>query len=95
MSPYGSCGYDLSYQLQQLVQHICMQTLHAFCEWFFRVSVVSARFSRCTLRALQNVRPEKLFTQERAIKQLLEIIDRTTMTGNGKFYAWDGQEVPW
>jgi len=42
----------------------------------------------------QNVKPEKLFTKERAIKQLLDIIDKTTMEENGKFFAWDGQEVP-
>ena len=43
---------------------------------------------------MQNVKPEKLFTKERAIKQLLDIIDKTTMEENGKFFAWDGQEVP-
>lgn len=44
---------------------------------------------------MQNVVPEKLFTKERAVKQLLEIIDDTTTESNGKFYAWDKQEVPW
>ena len=44
---------------------------------------------------MQNVAPEKLFTRERAVKQLLEIIDGTTAESNGKFYAWDKQEVPW
>lgn len=52
----------------------------------------------CLLTAvvlLQNVKPEKLFTKERAVKQLLEIIDETTSQNNGKFYAWDKSEVPW
>lgn len=44
---------------------------------------------------LQNVRPEKLFTKERAVRQLLEIIDGTTNQSNGRFYAWDKQEIPW
>lgn len=44
---------------------------------------------------LQNVIPEKLFTKERAVKQLLEIIDGTTNQSNGKFYAWDKKEIPW
>ena len=43
---------------------------------------------------MQNVKPEKLFTKERAIKQLLDIIDKTSMEDNGKFLAWDGQEIP-
>lgn len=43
----------------------------------------------------KNVVPEKLFTKERAVKQLLEIIDGTTTESNGKFFAWDKQEIPW
>lgn len=43
----------------------------------------------------KNVVPEKLFSRERAVKQLLEIIDNTTIETNGKFFAWDKQEVPW
>ena len=45
--------------------------------------------------AVQNVRPEKLFTKERAIKQLLDIIDGATMKDTGRFIAWDGQDIPW
>ena len=44
---------------------------------------------------LQNVAPEKLFSKERAIRQLLEIIDKTTMDDNGCYIAWDGQTIPW
>lgn len=43
----------------------------------------------------RNVAPEKLFTRERGVRQLLDIIDRATMEDNGKFYAWDGSEIPW
>ncbi len=35
----------------------------------------------------QNVKPEKLFTKERAIKQLLDIIGKTTMEENGKVFG--------
>ena len=44
---------------------------------------------------MQNVKPEKLFSKERAVKQLLDIIDSTTSQSNGKFYAWDKKEIPW
>jgi hypothetical protein len=43
---------------------------------------------------LQNVLPEKLFTRERAVQQLLGIIDGVSMADNGRFIAWDGQDIP-
>lgn len=43
----------------------------------------------------QNVPPEKLFSRERAVSQLLAIIDRTTMADNGKYLDWAGQEIEW
>ncbi|KAK9866378.1 hypothetical protein WJX84_003914 [Apatococcus fuscideae] len=43
----------------------------------------------------KNVKPEKLFTRERAVQQLLGIIDSTTMKDNGRYIAWDGQDIPW
>lgn len=43
---------------------------------------------------MQNVKPEKLFTKERAVKQLLDIIEGVTMETNGSFIAWDGQSIP-
>ena len=44
---------------------------------------------------VQNVKPEKLFTKDRAVRQLLEIIDKATMQDNGRFVAWDGQDIPY
>lgn len=43
----------------------------------------------------KNVKPEKLFSQERAIEQLLGIIDGVTNEDHGKFIAWDGETIPW
>lgn len=43
----------------------------------------------------QNVPPEKLFTRERAVQQLLAIIDRTSMAETGRFFDWKGDEVEW
>ena len=42
----------------------------------------------------RNVAPEKLFTKERAVNQLLGIVDGVSMQDTGKFYAWDGQIIP-
>ena len=43
----------------------------------------------------RNVPPEKLFTRERTVRQLLGIVDRCTMADNGGYFAWDGETIPW
>eukprot|EP00887_Chlorella_sp_A99_P001812 scaffold19.g1812.t1 len=43
----------------------------------------------------KNVPPGKLFTRERAVQQLLDIIDRTTMQQNGQFFDWKGEQIEW
>lgn len=42
-----------------------------------------------------NVPAERLFSVERAVRQLLGVIDGLSEDSNGRFYAWDGQEIPW
>lgn len=43
----------------------------------------------------RNVPDGKLFTPERAVNQLLAILDRVTPQDSGRFFAWDGSEIPW
>jgi len=42
-----------------------------------------------------NVPAERLFTAERTVRQLLAVIDRLTPADTGRFFAWDGREIPW
>jgi NAD(P)-dependent dehydrogenase (short-subunit alcohol dehydrogenase family) len=42
-----------------------------------------------------NVPPERLFTAERTVRQLLGVIDGLQPGDTGKFYAWDGSGIPW
>jgi NAD(P)-dependent dehydrogenase (short-subunit alcohol dehydrogenase family) len=42
-----------------------------------------------------NVPPEKLFSTERTVRQLLEVVERLTPADTGRFLAWDGSEIPW
>jgi NAD(P)-dependent dehydrogenase (short-subunit alcohol dehydrogenase family) len=42
-----------------------------------------------------NVPPDKLFSPARTVQQLLERIDHLTPAETGRFYAWDGSEIPW
>jgi len=37
----------------------------------------------------------KLFTAERAAAQLLAVIGSLERTDSGRFFAWDGTEIPW
>lgn len=43
----------------------------------------------------RNVPQGKLFTKEYSVGKLLGIIDSVGLEENGKFFAWDGQEIPW
>ncbi|WOK91701.1 hypothetical protein Cni_G00392 [Canna indica] len=43
----------------------------------------------------RNVPEGKLFTKEFSVQKLLSIIDNAKSSDNGKFFAWDGQEIPW
>ena len=42
----------------------------------------------------RNVPEGKLFTREQSVGYMLEILDRLGMEDNGKFFAWDGKEIP-
>ena len=42
-----------------------------------------------------NVPEERLFSPERAARQLLDVIDGLRPEDNGGFFAWDGQPIPW
>jgi NAD(P)-dependent dehydrogenase (short-subunit alcohol dehydrogenase family) len=42
-----------------------------------------------------NVPPQKLFSVERTVTQLLAVIDRLTPADSGRFLAWDGTEIAW
>jgi NAD(P)-dependent dehydrogenase (short-subunit alcohol dehydrogenase family) len=43
----------------------------------------------------RNVPEGKLFSTERAVSQLLTIIDGLSTQDSGRFFAWDGSEIPW
>lgn len=43
----------------------------------------------------RNVPPEKLFSVDRTVGQLLKIIYQLTEQDNGSFFSWDGTRLPW
>lgn len=42
-----------------------------------------------------NVAPERLFSSERTVRQLLAVIDALQPADTGRFLGWDGAEIPW
>ncbi|MUG96565.1 SDR family NAD(P)-dependent oxidoreductase [Scytonema sp. UIC 10036] len=42
-----------------------------------------------------NVPPEKLFSVERTVTQLLSVIEQLQENDSGKFFSWDGSQLPW
>ena len=42
-----------------------------------------------------NVPPEKLFSVERTVTQLLNVIEQLQEGDSGQFFSWDGSRLPW
>jgi NAD(P)-dependent dehydrogenase (short-subunit alcohol dehydrogenase family) len=43
----------------------------------------------------RNVPPEKLFSVERTVSQLMAVIRRLDTKDSGEFFSWDGSRLPW
>ncbi|MBW4469630.1 MAG: SDR family NAD(P)-dependent oxidoreductase [Stenomitos rutilans HA7619-LM2] len=43
----------------------------------------------------RNVPPEKLFSVDRTVKQLLAVLDQLQEHDSGEFFSWDGTRLPW
>jgi NAD(P)-dependent dehydrogenase (short-subunit alcohol dehydrogenase family) len=51
--------------------------------------------TRLSLPFQRNVPPEKLFSVDRTVGQLLTVMDRLDLNDSGEFFAWDGSRLPW
>lgn len=43
----------------------------------------------------KNVPPEKLFSVERTVNQLIAVINNLDKEDSGQFFSWDGSRLPW
>jgi NAD(P)-dependent dehydrogenase (short-subunit alcohol dehydrogenase family) len=43
----------------------------------------------------KTVPPEKLFSVDRTVRQLLAVIDQLEQSHSGEFFSWDGTKLPW
>jgi NAD(P)-dependent dehydrogenase (short-subunit alcohol dehydrogenase family) len=51
--------------------------------------------TRLSLPFQRNVPPEKLFSVDRTVAQLLTVIDGLAAEDSGDFFSWDGSRLPW
>jgi NAD(P)-dependent dehydrogenase (short-subunit alcohol dehydrogenase family) len=51
--------------------------------------------TRLSLPFQRNVPPEKLFSVDRTVAQLLTVIDGLKSEDSGEFFSWDGSRLPW
>ena len=51
--------------------------------------------TRLSLPFQRNVPPEKLFSVDRTVAQLITVMDGLTSTDSGEFFSWDGSRIPW
>ena len=51
--------------------------------------------TRLSLPFQRNVPPEKLFSVDRTVSQLLTVIDGLAVSDSGEFFSWDGTRLPW
>lgn len=43
----------------------------------------------------KHVKPDELFSADRAARQLVELLDTMEMKNTGGFYNWDGKVIPY
>jgi NAD(P)-dependent dehydrogenase (short-subunit alcohol dehydrogenase family) len=43
----------------------------------------------------RNVPPEKLFSIERTVRQLMTVLESLSLENSGEFFSWDGTRLPW
>jgi NAD(P)-dependent dehydrogenase (short-subunit alcohol dehydrogenase family) len=51
--------------------------------------------TRLSLPFQRNVPPEKLFSVDRTVGQLLTVINGLNPSDSGEFFSWDGSRLPW
>jgi len=93
-------GGWFAYRASKAAQNMALKTLAIEWARSRRRAVVVALHPGTTDTDLSrpfqaNVPPDKLFTTERCARQLLRVIDGLQPADSGRFYAWDGSELPW
>jgi NAD(P)-dependent dehydrogenase (short-subunit alcohol dehydrogenase family) len=51
--------------------------------------------TRLSLPFQRNVPPEKLFSVDRTVSQLLTVMNNLTPIDSGEFFSWDGSRIVW
>ena len=51
--------------------------------------------TKLSLPFQRNVPPEKLFSVDRTVSQLLTVMDKLDPSDSGEFFSWDGSQITW
>jgi NAD(P)-dependent dehydrogenase (short-subunit alcohol dehydrogenase family) len=89
-----------SYRAAKAAQNQLLRTLALEWRRRFPQACVTLLHPGTTATALSEpfrsgVAPERLFSPERAARQLLDVLEGQTPERSGSFLAWDGQDIPW
>jgi NAD(P)-dependent dehydrogenase (short-subunit alcohol dehydrogenase family) len=89
-----------SYRASKAALNMCIKTLAIEWQRTLPNVVVAALHPGTTDTALskpfqKNVPREQLFTPEYSVSCMLDVVDRLTAADTGKFWAFDGELLPW
>ncbi|MGV6807065.1 MAG: SDR family NAD(P)-dependent oxidoreductase [bacterium] len=96
----NNLGGWYSYRASKAAANMALKTLAVEWRRTLPKAVVAALHPGTTDTALSkpfqgNVPAEKLFSARHASSLMLEVIDQLTPDQSGKFWSWDGSELPW
>ncbi len=89
-----------SYRVSKAALNMCIKTLAIEWQRTLPHVVVAALHPGTTDTALskpfqKNVPADQLFTPAYSVVRMLEVLDRLTPVDSGKFWAFDGELLPW
>lgn len=89
-----------SYRAAKAAQNQLLRTLAIEWQRRFPLACVSLLHPGTTATPLSapfqaGVAAEQLFSPQRAASHLLDVIEGLTPADSGRFWAWDGQPIPW
>ncbi|MGD8582963.1 MAG: SDR family oxidoreductase [Gammaproteobacteria bacterium] len=89
-----------SYRVSKAALNMCIKTLAIEWQRTLPHVVVTALHPGTTDTALskpfqKNVPADQLFTPAYSVARMLEVLDRLTPVDSGKFWAFDGELLPW
>jgi NAD(P)-dependent dehydrogenase (short-subunit alcohol dehydrogenase family) len=96
----NSLGGWVSYRSSKAALNMALKTLSIEWRRTLPLIVVAALHPGTTVTPLSapfrgGVAPDKLFSPSQSAAYMLAVIDKLTPADSGRFWSWDGSELPW